>query len=66
MSESRANLHSSLAHALSRPPSGQGQRFREGSKEGNVDLGPLTQLFEVVLENPGVKTNVSSLSVFVD
>jgi recombination protein RecA len=37
MSESRANLHSSLAHALSRPPSGQGQRFREGSKEGNVD-----------------------------
>jgi recombination protein RecA len=37
MSESRANLHSSLAHALSRPPSGQGQRFREGTKEGNVD-----------------------------
>src|SRR5687768_12504609 len=37
MSESRANVHSSLAHALSRPPSGQGQRFREGSKEGNVD-----------------------------
>jgi recombination protein RecA len=37
MSESRANLHSSFAHALSRPPSGQGQRFREGTKEGNVD-----------------------------
>src|ERR671911_2411344 len=37
MSESRSNLHSSLAHALSRPPSGQGQRFREGTKEGNVD-----------------------------
>src|ERR671918_2700779 len=37
MSESRANLHSSLAHALSRPPSGQGQRYREGTKEGNVD-----------------------------
>jgi len=33
MSESRANLHSSLAHALSRPPSGQGR----GTKEGNVD-----------------------------
>src|ERR671914_168709 len=37
MSESRTNLHSSLTHALSRPPSGQGQRFREGTKEGNVD-----------------------------
>src|ERR687897_190641 len=33
MSESRANLHSSLAQALSRPPSGQGR----GTKEGNVD-----------------------------
>jgi len=33
MSESLANLHSSLAHALSRPPSGQGR----GTKEGNVD-----------------------------
>jgi recombination protein RecA len=37
MSESRANLHSSLAQALSRPPSGQGQGRREGTKEGNVD-----------------------------
>jgi recombination protein RecA len=35
MSESRANLHSSLAHALSRPPSGQGQSH--STKEGNVD-----------------------------
>jgi recombination protein RecA len=33
MSESLANLHSSLAQALSRPPSGQGR----GTKEGNVD-----------------------------
>ena len=33
MSESRASLHSSLAQALSRPPSGQGR----GTKEGNVD-----------------------------
>jgi recombination protein RecA len=33
MSESMANLHSSLAQALSRPPSGQGR----GTKEGNVD-----------------------------
>jgi recombination protein RecA len=37
MSESLANLHSSLAQALSRPPSGQGQGRREGTKEGNVD-----------------------------
>ena len=37
MSESRANLHSSLAQALSRSPSGQGQGRREGTKEGNVD-----------------------------
>jgi recombination protein RecA len=37
MSESRANLHSSLAQALSRTPSGQGQGRREGTKEGNVD-----------------------------
>jgi recombination protein RecA len=33
MSESFANLHSSLAQALSRPPSGRGR----GTKEGNVD-----------------------------
>ena len=33
MSGSMANLHSSLAQALSRPPSGQGR----GTKEGNVD-----------------------------
>jgi recombination protein RecA len=33
MSESMANLHPSLAQALSRPPSGQGR----GTKEGNVD-----------------------------
>jgi recombination protein RecA len=33
MSESMASLHSSLAQALSRPPSGQGR----GTKEGNVD-----------------------------
>jgi recombination protein RecA len=33
MSESRASLHSSLAQALSRPPSGRGR----GTKEGNVD-----------------------------
>jgi recombination protein RecA len=33
MSESLANLHSSLAQALSRPPSGRGR----GTKEGNVD-----------------------------
>jgi recombination protein RecA len=37
MSESMANLHSSLAQALSRTPSGQGQGRREGTKEGNVD-----------------------------
>jgi recombination protein RecA len=37
MSESLANLHSSLAQALNRPPSGQGQGSREGTKEGNVD-----------------------------
>jgi recombination protein RecA len=37
MSESLANLHSSLAQALSRTPSGQGQGRREGTKEGNVD-----------------------------
>jgi recombination protein RecA len=33
MSESLASFHSSLAQALSRPPSGQGR----GTKEGNVD-----------------------------
>jgi recombination protein RecA len=33
MSESLASLHSSLAQALSRPPSGRGR----GTKEGNVD-----------------------------
>ena len=33
MSGSMGNLHSSLAQALSRPPSGQGR----GTKEGNVD-----------------------------
>src|ERR671915_65123 len=33
MSESFASLHSSLAQALSRPPSGRGR----GTKEGNVD-----------------------------
>ena len=37
MSESRANLHSSLAQALSRPPSGQGQGHGKGTKEGNVE-----------------------------
>src|SRR4026208_1006141 len=37
MSESLANLHSSLAQALSRTPSGQGQDRSEGTKEGNVD-----------------------------
>jgi recombination protein RecA len=37
MSESLANLHSSLAQALSRPPSGRGQGHGKGTKEGTVD-----------------------------